>query len=323
MNPVEELADAWTMLVRPEVTALATVAVEVRSGQRPMRAAVDRDGHRHLLVPAAPGLAAPLDRLPLLGLTVGPFVFEGKNELHLDIECRDSAYAEQFARFSLDVVEAAQRADDQAVAALSVVEKWRRLFGVRPDFMGEQRRRGLFAELILLQELVGCGWGSAVGEVWRGPRRETHDFVVGEHAVEVKAVGGHSDHVTIHGLQQLAPPTGGCLTLCVAQVDEDPAGVSLWELAEQIRRSLERPSEFDLLLLGTGLSPAVPQVPYVASYWWIVDESSDLPRLVPSSLVKDVDQERITNVRYDIGVQAVRQAADGRSVTDFVKGLGR
>ena len=313
-----ELALAWAQLERPVVTLLATYTLEFGEGPLRVRVGLGRGGHRHLLVPCEAGFVAPVDRLPLLGLTAGQFVFDGQGDRYLDVECRDLRYEEQFLRFAADAVRYAAASDRPAAATLVVVEKWRRLFGGQLGQLTERRRRGLFAELTFLRHLLARREGLDVGAVWRGPLGDVHDFHLTSYAVEVKAVGDASESITVHGLEQLEPPPGRALVLAVAEVLEDPEGTSLRALTGEIATAFDDDSVFCALLADAGWSAADPEITYSVGSWWTVTELGQLPRLVPSMLGAYAAQEGLSHVRYDIDLQAIRRCADGRAVTDVV-----
>ena len=163
----------------------------------------------------------------------------------------------------------------------------------------------LFAELTIL-DLVTRDTALDISW-WRGPRREPHDIVLPGCAVEVKAVGGSSSSVEIHGVTQLQPP-GKPLALVLATVAEDDAGVRLPELIDRVLSRVDDRGSAIRLLTAAGYSTSdaeryreafsVTELAHV-----VIDET--VPRIVPGSFADGAPPAGVDGVNYRIELDAL------------------
>ena len=67
-----------------------------------------------------------------------------------------------------------------------VLNKWKRFFDFHSTIdLPEQTQQGLYGELLVLRQLIS-DFGDKAVEFWSGAEKETHDFYVNGHAIEVK-----------------------------------------------------------------------------------------------------------------------------------------
>lgn len=78
---------------------------------------------------------------------------------------------------------------------LAILKKWKDFFtaGNRPILTGI-KAQGLFGELLFLRELINDAGPSAVN-TWSGVNNETHDFYVGQNAVEIKTTSKQAPYM--------------------------------------------------------------------------------------------------------------------------------
>lgn len=115
-----------------------------------------------------------------------------------------------------------------------------RLFGTSPRRrLSESEVRGLFAELMLLRDLLHAGLAPrhAIG-AWRGPfaleGRGIHDFVFGHgQSIEVKSTRPASPKVVASSESQLVP-TNRSLYLTALPLERGDQGISLRALASEL-----------------------------------------------------------------------------------------
>lgn len=67
-----------------------------------------------------------------------------------------------------------------------VLNKWKRFFDFHSTIeLPEHTQQGLFGELLVLKQLISA-FGEKAVEFWSGAEKETHDFYVNGHAIEIK-----------------------------------------------------------------------------------------------------------------------------------------
>jgi hypothetical protein len=244
--------------------------------------------------------------------------------MYVDIACTDPELYPEFDDVVADVIEAAL-ADPNAAGseALLVVERWRRLFRSKLlQGLSAEARMGLFAELIVLKKFFECDATFDVKD-WRGPLNHPHDFEPPRRCVEVKALGATSEHVAIHGLEQLETHDDRPLDLVVINVIAEPDGVSLGDLVAEVRKLAPTPSKFAERLAAAGLQ-ADQLVDYTDRYSigevLHVQVSSAVPRLVPSALTTGETPPGVSKVRYSVAYVELTPHASGASLDEVIQG---
>ena len=285
----DELTRAWAVLSAPRTEELASFPVGTRIGSFSCRVALDRQGHRHLLVPAADETLLPDGRPSTLEVTVRTLVFAGHPARYVDLRCADDGVAREFDDVILDVLEAVPEAREPGAEALRTIGRWRRLFRSRAvQGLNERTRVGLFAELTVLEAAVDVAPGLDV-KVWRGPLRQPHDFEMPNRCLEVKAVGQDTDSIEIHGLDQLDTHDGRPLDLLLVSVRQDPDGATLHELVDRLSVKVSSRVDLASLLLSAGWSAndgGSHEHAYVVEEVLQVPVDEQTPRLVRSRFVQ-------------------------------------
>ena len=149
----------------------------------------------------------------------------------------------EYEAYSLlqSVADQLQQGDDMERALHVALDAYRGLLSRTPR-LSEDQETGLFGELVALDRLIdGIGERRALA-AWLGPQSEEHDFVLGDHDVEVKTTRSERRIHVIHGLGQLTPMPGRPLHLMSVQVTRagaSDAGTTLPGMIERIRRRLQ------------------------------------------------------------------------------------
>ncbi|MFE3409615.1 PD-(D/E)XK motif protein [Streptomyces mirabilis] len=234
-----ELRFTWPMVtgerISGEQVSMAPIGLALSSGQ--VQVGVDARGDRHLLLPVSPSEEVHEDlrsahvRLKQRSLTVG-----GRLQHFADLVCHRADLVELFDDVVGEVLERlAADGTDPAGSCRSVLDAWREMFQGRGGRLSVSEQRGLFGELTVLEHLLHGDAFLRPALTWTGPDRQPHDFrLPGSWSVEVKTLGRAGSTVEIHGLDQLAPPSGGRLTLVLVRLSEDATGTSLPELVERV-----------------------------------------------------------------------------------------
>jgi hypothetical protein len=190
---------------------------------------------------------------------------EHKNWQRLILRLSRAADLDLFEVLCMSILNAMAQAPD-SVAAYGIViaqlKRWRLFLSGSKDRMSDEAVRGLFAELMFLQELMDHSGspGEAVSS-WLGPEGKQQDFVFGRNAVEIKSlIGSERSVVRISSEDQLETVNDNLFLriyrLSVAQ--EDVPSLSLNGKVDQMMQTLADPdvsAQFAYKLADYGYAP--------------------------------------------------------------------
>lgn len=147
-------------------------------------------------------------------------------------------------------LESANDIKDFANITQRILKKWKDFFssGKKP-VLSEKSAQGLYGELLFLKELI-AEFGTQVVNSWAGVNNETHDFYIGQHAVEIKTSVTQAPYMAhINSEYQLDDQdVNGQLFLRMYAFRKDAiGGEKLPALIKELRRIFE--SEVSLLEL--------------------------------------------------------------------------
>lgn len=295
----QELRNLWPILYsRRGEGEVASYAIGVDTAAGPVRAAVDRAGGHHLLVPVKPGETVQEDlRSAHVRLERHVLEIQGRRTVFLDVGCSREDLHEVFDDALAAMLEQIVRTPNTAVAAcIRAWEDWRRLLQGRAEVLGDNALRGLFAELVVLERILAGKPTISVPRVWTGPDRAPHDFSLGEDALEVKALGPRGSSVTIHGLGQLEEPPEGRLFLVLVRLESDEkTGRTLPELVDRVRAAAEDTAGLAAQSAKAGYfdhhADAYRDRRFVVTQTVALPVSNTFPRVVASSLTTGVPPE--------------------------------
>jgi len=225
--------------------------------------------------------------------------------------------ADIFYRLCFDLID--RTADIPALkVALEIInnrlKRWKAfLRGKKKHLLTVQEVRGLFAELVLLQDrLAGAENQLTVIEGWQGPLGEPQDFVFGDFAVEVKSITGtQKDKVKISSEHQLSSHLDKLYLLVtyLAEFHDCKKGHSLNHQVEIVRDAIKDPDHIDVFesrLFETGYlelkdydSPCF-SVTRCENY----QVKDAFPRIVPEDLT-----EGVSGVTYDLDLKTLENYA--------------
>lgn len=208
----------------------------VETGFGTARYAIGVQGQPRLLVPVG-GIdsAKGLSSTSKLIVTSSIFKVFGKGTFFIDIQSQDRALDVVFAELAEEILRRIKEGTPPLRAIIQSIEDFRELLKLGPpEEISDNQIFGLIGELEVLRKLSAYSNG-AVG-IWTGPYGQRHDFRQGIHALEVKSSSRSSaSKVTIHGIDQLAPPDGGTLHLVHIRVERAEQGkISVGSLFESI-----------------------------------------------------------------------------------------
>ncbi|PJJ72951.1 putative PD-(D/E)XK family protein DUF4420 [Diaminobutyricimonas aerilata] len=323
MSIEKQLETGWAVLQAPRDRELEAFDLDLRLNGFPCRIALDRNGVRHLLIPISD--IKPVTPAPRQNLEVSSRWLEigGSVSANLDLSCPDGTLRREFDEVIGDVLESVRDAADVQAAALTCIERWRRLFRTsRFGALSPEARLGLYAELSVLLAGVRSATGMPVS-AWRGPLRERHDFEVAGMCLEVKGVGANASAVTIHGLDQLESHDGRELELLLISVTDEPAGQSIDELIAEIRIATVEQAQFEALLALTGWTENLHADRYAIEGVRAIPMSDAVPSLSTSRLAGGIVPEGVDRVRYDLALNVLMPHGRPTTVDDVFTGVRR
>ncbi|GGV31641.1 hypothetical protein GCM10010277_15470 [Streptomyces longisporoflavus] len=314
----QALEESWRDLLLAPVSAdnrLRTSPLPVSTSRGPVLAAIDREGHRHLLVPIAGNQhVREIRDGQVLHLRKRPLEDEEVYQHYADLGCLRHDLDDVFTGLGENVLREIARlgeddrspASSQTLKALHrVLDRWRALFRAHGTLLGPIQLAGLYGELCILLRLLAEN--PSAHRLWAGPSGRPHDFTSGTESVEVKTVTGDALRIRVHGLRQLEPPEGGNLQLACLRVDRVPEGgegTSVVDLVEQALRLCDDESTLLGLLAEAGYHTVDAERYRTVRFlvreerWYAV--TSGFPRLTAADLALAEVPGNVTDVEYTV-----------------------
>lgn len=208
-----------------------------------------------------------------------------------------------FGRLCQDLIDEIEGVGTEQ-ALLGVVQRrislWKKLFANGPDgLLADFQIKGLLAELLFMESQLA----EAVREpldiayAWLGPSGGDQDFVFSDAAIEVKAIGPHSEGVSISTLQQLDSPLPLTLmvwTMRAASADQ-PKAETLDGVIARIEQMVAPVPQalvvFRAALLEAGYvsHPRYTEVAFEPMGFEAFSVGENFPRLTSSSVPEGVE----------------------------------
>lgn len=301
-----ELAHTWPLLETDDPTGIASAPLPLVAGPADVRIGIDGTDARHLLVPVGDEDVRVPDDEGAVTVKLRTYTFQATPRRYVDVVCSRPDLVDVFDDVLVDILGQIAPASAPAGTTVEAVARWRTLLATRRSRrLTLVEQMSLFAELSVL-ELVTSG-STLEAAWWRGPRREPHDIVTPHRAIEVKAIGGSSTAVTIHGIEQLEPP-GRPLALVVAEIDEEPSGRSLPELVDAVLARVDDRGELIYLLTSVGYERAEAeryQERFAMNGIGHVEVADGFPRIVESSFAVGGLPAGLSGVEYRLSLDVV------------------
>lgn len=153
--------------------------------------------------------------------------------------------ADLFGRICRDVVAEANKFTEEAAIPPLIAARlkmWQSMLKRgRSGLLTPDQQRGLIAELHVLDQIVTSRIGQEIAlQSWLGPDRESHDFVIGSEAIEVKSRTSRSNEVIISSEKQLCHSGNLHIYALIVDGSATPSqGESLNEVIARVRASFE------------------------------------------------------------------------------------
>ncbi|MET9498858.1 PD-(D/E)XK motif protein [Streptomyces sp. NPDC006552] len=303
------VAQQWSALETEPVTAerrLRVTDLPVRTDNGSLVAAIDYEGHRHLLVPmkSRQQLRRGPDG-PVLHLRKRPLEDEAGYRTYADLGCLERNLNDLFATLCSDVLVAAEQLPSNPVKALyRAMDRWKSLFRVQGAPLSAERLTGLFGELTVLVRMLEKD--PSAHRLWLGPTGHRHDIAAPQGAIEVKATTtAEGRRPRIHGLDQLETPDGGSLHLVWFRLAPSAnSGASLPDLVDRALELCDDEAAVRHLLSKAGCQAS--DVEHYRDTRFVVAEerwyrvSEDFPRLTARQLRQAGVPVTVLDVEYSI-----------------------
>jgi hypothetical protein len=324
----ELIEGLWDRLDRQASTkterVMITAALETGTPHGALRLGRDAEGMRHLLVPIGPGDRID-DDLRSAGVHLTTRTLSRDDDLpvrYADIACRRHDLAGTFTGLVADLTGLIAVNPDRAPSLIvRTLQAWRLLLGNASNRWTVPRLAGLFAELVVLEELLGVN--SLSVRAWLGPLGCPQDFRGTHHAIEVKGtVATEGRIVHIHGADQLEAPENGTLTLAWLRITEStaPGARSVPEMISACREKADDLSAFGARLAALGLpddaAGTMSGTRFLATEHRWYEVAGDFPRVVPQNFVDGAVPTGVHGLEYQIDLDAVPHLTERRVVLE-------
>ncbi|WBF18053.1 PD-(D/E)XK motif protein [Halomonas elongata] len=236
----DERRDLWSELKasgkgdgRLEIPSLAT---GVDSGYGKVRYSLGENGERRLLIPVGKARSGKeVGETGSLKVHVSWLSLTGNSQQFIDLICTDPTLEQVFGELVDDIVARIAAGTESFAAVRGTLDDFRALlFPRRATEVSSDTLLGLLGELYVLSLLARRD--ECAVDCWVGPMEQRHDFRTKDRAIEVKTTRrSDTTHVTIHGIDQLQPPSDGRLLLIRVTLEPAPDGsIRLEELYREL-----------------------------------------------------------------------------------------
>lgn len=315
-----KLGSAWRSLgdreIRgtPRLEALQLDPLSV--GGRPLLAALDGDGQRHLLVPLPPG-SADVEDSRSAGVVLSTRTLERSDgqQRYADLACIRTDLTGVFAGLAADICTTVIGETEPGLLVAQKLGAWRELFDTPQQVWSPSRLAGLFGELLVLRALLDADTSAA--SAWSGPVGEAQDFRRGRHALEIKAtLSPETRMVSVHGWDQLEPPPDGDLALGWFRLRLNERGTTVPELITECLSRAAAPQDIHTRLDRLGLPELGSKELHlrfelVDERWFVIDAA--FPAITPARFTGGHVPPGVVSLEYRIDLDTVVASLDGRA----------
>lgn len=288
---------------------------EVHAPAGPVRLSVGLAGEPRLLLPlpfAVQETTIDFDAGDTLAIAEVSLLVDGRAQRFLDLTCTARHLEAVFTEVVEQIIARIAAGTDVVEATRSTLDDFRTLLArARPGSADIRKVAGLVAELLILDRLLTSSpkaWRS-----WRGPAGDRHDFRNGDVSLETKAsLRAEATAITINGISQLDPPSGGVLNLVHVILEPVPGGLlTVSELANSALRKASDPAGLRELMMGAECPDPAEQgwnthrFRLEAEYFYRVVGA--FPRVVPSSFLGGVPPRGVTHMSYRIDLSQMAE----------------
>lgn len=299
-------------------------ATAVKTGYGQVRIAIGPQGEPRLLVPVGrPDSGNTSAGSRNLFLARSSFRSSGKLEHFIDITLRNPRLTRVFTELVEEILKRLENGEGPETAVHGTIKDFRNLLARTPEGdIPVTKLGGLIGELAILERLTAMRPEALDG--WTGPIGQRHDFRRRNIAIEVKtSLRSDAAHITIHGPEQLLPPSDGRLIL--AHVRLEPVDGGALSVAELHQAIIEHGA--DELFLDERLAELGCRDPHAEEWnatrfaaegidFYAV--STGFPSVTPASFPGSILPPGIVTLTYEIDLSTARGHLLDPAQTDSV-----
>lgn len=285
---------------------IPTISTGISTPAGPVRLALGPNGEPRVLLPLK-DREAPATPTALASIAIGisALTHNGRPSRFLDLTCLSHDLETVFGEVVDEMLARITAGASCVSAANSTIEDFRSLLMRTSGREVEVTTvAGLIGELLILNRLLDRA--SSSWRAWRGPTGDRHDFRTGSTSLEVKTTLRSSTPViTIHGLEQLEPPSGGSLHLI--RLVLEPVNGGILSISSLARGALNKADDPERL---RGLISAIGCDDFDAPDWnhhsfrleseTVYEVRPGFPRLTSSMLTTRTVPAGVSGVSYQI-----------------------
>lgn len=281
----------------------------IETGFGNARYAIGPQGQQRLLIPmAVMNLANKIPSTSKIKVSFSSFKFITKNVFFIDIMNIDPTLNSVFGELVEDILRRIEDGVSPVQAIKSAINDFRELLQENTEENVNQNKIiGLIGELETLRIL--STYNKNAFKAWVGPFSQRHDFRQNMHALEVKS-SCHSGttKVSIHGIEQLEPPSNGSLHLIHIRFERlSGAGLSVGGLFEAILHLGADSQVLRERIKACGCSDPHAEVwnrdKYIPKILKVYLVEEGFPRIVNSSFKSGFLDGNISELNYDIDLK--------------------
>lgn len=310
-------ADAWALLRagKGEASDLQapTLRTDISTPAGPVRYALGNFGEARILVPVPPATGSSiLAGTRFLKVIFSNYLHAGRSSRFVDLTCLSRNLELVFGEVVEEILTRIAGGMDGLEAAATTISDFRELLERnQSSVVTETEIVGLVGELFYLNRLLACapsGW-----KAWRGPAGDRHDFRNGNLSLEVKTTSQADNSViTIHGTDQLLPPSGGTLHLLHLTLEAVAGGLlSISSLGRSALAKADDPVALTRLISSAGCSnvddPAWNATAYRLENENLYEVGDGFPRIVPQTMANGSVPAGVSDVVYKVDLACAQE----------------
>lgn len=318
-----ELRHCWPLL-RPVQEEFAVFPLAAVRAAGRVLVGVDRNQDHHLLIPVPREEAVETDeRSAYIKVKQTQLVVDSEARLYVDVVCQRHDLNSLFDDVLAAILTELGSSDDTASKICRrVLDRWRELLRMLASPLTEEVVRGLVGELTVLEHILGKDRDADIRSTWIGPDRRPHDFQLGGHDLEVKALAPDAVSVEIHGLDQLDAASRD-LYLVLVFIRKSQDGFTLRDIVQRVRSLARDQRGLTDQLVKVGYTEQgtddYPMTPYRVEQVCALGVESEFPRLTVRELAKPLPAA-VTDIRYRLALAPLLPTARTDDALDEVFG---
>ena len=213
-----------------------------------------------------------------------------------------------------DLIECTKKVEGTRAAVEKIhsrLQVWRTFLSKNQRYLlSEQEVRGLFAELVFLENCINNNIYTLASIIngWQGPLDGPHDFVLGDIAVEVKSIANSSKNaVRISSENQLVTNLSRLYlqVFFLAEYTDGISGSSLNDIVGRLRNRLEDTDFLDTFNNRLHSAGYIDLTDYATPSFSVIQKPAyevreNFPRIIPQML-----SSGLHNVSYDLDLNTV------------------